>query len=558
MLHSLVIKNLALLDSVELEFSGGFQAVTGETGAGKSILLGALTLLSGARADKGIIRAGESECTVEAVLQAPQDSPLHHFLAEKDIPPCEEDCLILKRSIFAQKPGRQSINGSQVTVSQLQALSEFWIDFHGPEEPHKLFHENVQLDFLDTYAGISKELDQYQETFTLWKKQQAELHALQTSEKLSPAQQEFIEKQIEKISSLDLSEEYIDELERDFARLSSAQDIANWSGGIATLLSEDHDSILDRLQKCIALSNRIQNADTSNTSLLARLESLQLEITDLSAEYAHLQQSMDFSDEDMARIQQDMNTWQSLARSYGKDVTLILQKKEDLENQLAMQGNIEGLVFQKEQQIAKSQKILFQLAQELHSARAKAAKQLEKECLALLGQLGFKKAQFAVQLTVSEKLLPTGNTIGSFLFSSNPGSPLQALAKVASSGEMARVMLALKSILAQADKTPVLVFDEIDANVGGEIGKVVGEKLSELAQGRQVFCITHLPQVAGLTQHHWCVSKEQNDHSTSVRIQKLEQPDARIEELARMLGDRHSSSARQHAQELLNTHKLSS
>lgn len=554
MLQSLVIKNLALLDAVELDFTAGFQAVTGETGAGKSVLLGALTLLSGSRADKGIIRSGQDQCVVEATLLLPEDSPIYQCLEEFDLPPCEDGCLLIKRSIYKNKPGRQQINGSQVTVHQLQQLGEFWIDFHGPQEPHKLFHEEIQLQFLDSYAGLEKDLSEYANRYNHWRSLQKELKTLQQSEKLSTAEYEFVQEQIEKISSLTLDQEYIESLERDASRLSQAQDLSRWSESIMDLLTDGDQSVLDKLQKSTLLADKIQLADSAGIPLRARLESLQLEVNDLSAEYADLQQSMDFSDEDVARIQEEMNIWQSLSRTYGTDIEIIQAKKEELQTKLAMQGDIEGLIFQKEQQIEKAAAQVFSQAQTLFNARAKAGKKLEKIVISLLAELGFKKARFSVHLTAIEKMLSTGNTECSFLFSSNPGSELQPLAKVASSGEMARMMLALKSILAQADHTPVLVFDEIDANVGGEIGKVVGKKLVELAKGRQVFCITHLPQVAGLTEMHWKVEKHQNDHSTSIEIHRLEDPEQRVEELARMLGDRHSVSAQEHARELLTSH----
>jgi DNA repair protein RecN (Recombination protein N) len=551
MLQYIRIKNLALLDEVRLEFDSGFTAVTGETGAGKSVLLGALGLLSGARTDKALIRQGEDLLEVEAALYFEDAAAIDALLEATGLPLCEEGVLLLQRSIHRKKMPRVQINGNMATLAQLQALGESWIDFHGPGEPQKLFQERRQLAMLDTYAGNGPALERYSLQFRDWLRILREIEDLEKSERLDPDEVDFIRQQIKKIDAVGVSEESIDELERDYARMSSAQELVGLAEACSTGLVGD-ESVNDSLAAVIARMEELVDLDADSQVLLDRARSLQIELQDLGEEVGRLAGDFDYDAEAVEATAERMNLWQEIRRKHGGSVAGVLEKRAGLEQKIAVQGDLAGAVRTKQKAADELEANLRQAAAKLTEARKKAAAVLAGKAAQLLQALGFKKARLEIEMVPEDGLKEHGDTHCRFLFAPNAGQGLQPLNKIASSGETARVMLALKTVLAESDATPLLVFDEVDANVGGEVGRAVGAELSRLAQEHQVLCVTHLPQVASLAENHFVVQKVQDEDSTSVSITALDgSRQARLEELARMLGDRKSASARAHAEELL-------
>ena len=551
MLQHIRIKNLALLDEVRLEFAAGFTAVTGETGAGKSVLLGALGLLSGSRTDKGMIRQGQERLEVEAALYFADPSAMNALLEAAGLPQCEEGVLLLQRSMHRSKMPRIQINGSMATLAQLQTLGESWIDFHGPGEPQKLFQEKRQLEMLDTFAGNAQALANYSADYRSWRAALREIDELKKSERLDADEAEFIRKQIKKIDTVDISEESIEELDRDYARMSSAQELVGLAGECsAGLIGEQ--SVNDSLGTVIARLEALVDLDPDSRELLERANSLQIELQDLGEEVGRLATDFDFDPEAVETATERMNLWQEIRRKYGGSVEAVLAKRAALVQKIAVQGDLEGILKKKQQAADELEKKLQQSAAQITAVRKKAASKLANKSAKLLQALGFKKARLAIEVVSGSTLQEHGDSHCRFLFAPNAGLELQPLNKIASSGETARVMLALKTVLAESDATPLLVFDEVDANVGGEVGRAVGIELSRLAEKHQVLCVTHLPQVASLAQNHLVVEKMQDDDSTEVRIAPLDgSRNARLEELARMLGDRQSASALAHAEELL-------
>ncbi|MEC8209367.1 MAG: DNA repair protein RecN, partial [Verrucomicrobiota bacterium] len=545
------IKNLALLEEVTLEFESGFTAVTGETGAGKSVLLGALGLLSGARTDKGVIRQGQDLLEVEAALYFADALPIDKLLEAAGLPTCEDGLLLLKRTIHQRKIPRIQINGSLATLSQLQALGESWIDFHGPGEPQKLFQEKRQLEMLDTYAGNVKALAAFALSFEEWRKALREIETLETGERLDSDELDFVRKQIKKIDAVDVSEDTIEELERDYNRISSAQELVS----LASACSEGmigEQSVNDLLGGVLLRLEEMVKLDEGSQTLLERAQSLQIELQDLGQELGHLVNDYDFDPEAIEAVTEHMNLWQELRRKYGGSVEAVLSKREELAQKIEIQGDLEGVLAKKRKASVDLEAELKKQAQKLTASRRKSAKLLSQKAADLLQALGFKKARLEIELIADAKLHNYGDSHCQFLFAPNAGQKLQPLNKIASSGETARVMLALKTVLAEADATPLLVFDEVDANVGGEVGRAVGAELVRLAKKHQVLCVTHLPQVASLAHNHYVVTKSQDKDSTAVDIASLgDSRSDRLEELARMLGDRKSASARAHAEELL-------
>jgi DNA repair protein RecN (Recombination protein N) len=551
MLQSLRIRNLALLDAVELDFEAGFTAVTGETGAGKSILLAALSLLAGSRADKTIIRQGADACEVEAALFFADTRRLDMVLANLNLPPCDDGVLILKRSLPREKAPKISVNGSLATLSALQELGGHWIDFHGPGEPRRLLKDGCQRDLLDLFAHNGGVLEKYQALYGAWRDLAAERDRLQGAEKLSPDQIDFLKAQLAKIDTLELTDEAVATLERDFARQQGAQDIVRLASGLSGGLSGE-EGLLGRLAALLREARQLEQLDAASKPLADRLQSASLELADLDAEFSSLATSLNFDPEQAEALQVKMNTWLELKRKHGAKPAAVLAARDEMRRRLELQGDVEGSLRKLEKQIADAEKAARKAAADLRLAREKAALQLAKAAAKVIAQLGFKKADFRVHVTALPELGPYGDTGVEFLFSPNVGEPPLPLSRIASSGELARVMLALKAVLAEIDDVPLLVFDEVDANVGGEIGSIVGERMADIAERHQVLCVTHLPQVAAQARNHFVVAKDQSGDRAAVSIESIHgNYQERIGELARMLGDRSAKSARAHAEELL-------
>ena len=552
MLQYLKIENLALLKSLTLEFDQGFSVVTGETGAGKSVLLGAFNLLSGARSNKEMIRQGSDRLSVEASLFFPESDGIDAVLEELDLPVCDEGCLILFRSLDASKMSKIRINGSLATLSQLKTLGEYWIDFHGPGEPQKLFKEQCQLELLDAFSQNDTLLENYGFIFKEWRSECKAIENLKSSEQLDDDALRFLSNEINKMEHLDLSETAISELESNFTKISQSQELQSMLQTCEDIVSGE-SGLMDRLNALNHQMSNLSSIDSNMEELSERAKSLQIEADDLSQEIHSLSGGFDFDPEMIESTISQMNTWQELKRKYGGSLESLLEEKASLENKIAMQSDIEGSIQKLELKCTKLEEQLAKDSERLYKNRCKGAKALAKQATELLLQLGFKKAQLDIVLTESDHFTDSGKHTCSFLFSPNVGQDLLPLNKIASSGETARVMLALKTILADVDKTPVLVFDEVDANVGGEVGRTVGNEMARIADSHQVFCVTHLPQVASLGAQHFIVEKLQDDSETQVSITPIhDEQEQRLGEIARMLGDRNSQSALDHAKELLS------
>ena len=551
MLQSLRIRNLALLEEVNLDFEEGFTAVTGETGAGKSILLGALSLLAGARADKTIIRQGAAATEVEAALFFSDSRKLDAALATLDLPPCDDGVLILKRSLPRDKAPKISVNGGLATLTALQDLGEHWIDFHGPGEPRRLLKEGCQRELLDLFAKNEAALEKYGAGYRAWRGLVEERTRLMGAEKLSVDQIEFLQNQLTKIDALELTDEAIAELERDFTRQQSAQEIVGLAQGLSNGLSGE-DGLLGRLAALLREARQLEGLDAASQPLADRLQSSSVELADLDAEFSSLAQSLNFDAERAEELETKMTAWLDLKRKYGAKVEAVITARDEMRRKLETQSDVAGSLAKLEKQIADAEKTARKLAAELRATREKAARDLARASARVITQLGFKKADFQVKLVPLAELGAHGDCNVEFLFSPNVGEPVLPLHRIASSGELARVMLALKTVLAAIDEVPLLVFDEVDANVGGEIGRIVGEKMADIAEKHQVLCVTHLPQVAAQARNHFVVTKDQSGDRATVSIEPIHASrKERVSELARMLGDRSAKSALAHAEELL-------
>jgi DNA repair protein RecN (Recombination protein N) len=562
-LQTLQIRNLALLEEVELEFGDGFTAVTGETGAGKSILLGGLSLLAGERADKSIVRQGAAACEVAAAIHFPQPKAIDARLEELGLPACEDGVLVLRRTVPVDKPQKVSVNGSLATLAALQRLGERWIDFHGPSEPRRLLKEGCQLELLDLFARDGDALEAYRREYHAWRAATAEKERLEQETALAPDQLEYLRQQVSQLEALDLSNEAIDVLERDFGRSSRAQELIELAAGIAGGLTGE-EGLQGRLAAVLREARRFAEIDPASAGLAERLSAAAVELNDVAAEFGSIGQDLAIDGEAAELLASRMNLWLEIKRKHGPDAERARAAKEALERRLEVQKDFAGALAAVEGRIADTEKRARSTALALRSRREKAAKDLARAAAKEIAQLGFAKAEFEVRVRANGKteaagrrfhgsdLGPVGDCTAEFLFSPNVGEEARSLSRIASSGELARVMLALKTVLAELDGVPVLVFDEVDANVGGEIGRVVGQKMASIGRSHQVLCVTHLPQVAALAANHLVVEKDQSKSRAVVSIRPIhELRPERVRELARMLGDRAAKSALAHAEELL-------
>jgi len=545
------------MTETSLDLEAGFTVVTGETGAGKSILLGALSMLAGNRVDKTVIRQGESACEVEAALVFPSSDKINTFLEDNGLPPCEENVLLLRRSISRTKMGKVFINGKLCTLSLLSKLGTFWIDFHGPGEPQKLFDWQNQLELLDSYAGSVMEVAVYQELFSEWKSLLRQKEEIQNQSQLSEDELAYYQSQMEQIDAVDIiSEAAIEALESDYNVASQTADLAQHLLQVEEGLSGD-DGVISKLGRLVLTSRQISEIDKRTAELTVRLNQAVVELDDINSEFFQIRRKTDFDEVEIAAFQRRMEKWLDVKRKFGPSVKQVIENRERLSLRIEMQADIEGTLGKLDNLIKRKEAELLEAGTNLRAKREKAATNLAKETASLLDSLGFKKARFDVIVYAENAFREHGNSRCEYVFSANPGQEPLPLNKIASSGEIARVMLGLKTILAKLDDTPVLVFDEVDANVGGEIGTVVGDRLAALSDEHQVFCVTHLPQVAAKGKQHFLVDKIQTDDDTKVSIEPIHENEAaRLDELARMLGSRRSKVAQTHARELLGLPSL--
>jgi DNA repair protein RecN (Recombination protein N) len=551
MLQSLRIRNLALLEAIQLDFEAGFTAVTGETGAGKSILLGALSLLAGERADKTIIRQGAEACEVEASLYFSSPEGIDAVLAELGLPASEEGVVILKRSLHRDKPPKVSVNGGLATLAALQRLGTHWVDFHGPGEPRRLLREACQLELLDLYGRAGGALALYREKYDAWRGLCAERERLAAEARLPPDQVEFLRRQLAQMDALELTTEAIDALEREFQRMSRSQELTALADALASGLTGD-DGLQGRVGALLREARRLAALDPGSAPLAVRLEAAAVELNDLGAEFTQLGLQLQFDPEPAGELAGRMDSWLEIKRRHGGALTAVIAARDSLRLRLEAQGDLTGSLERLDRDIDAAEGAARREAAKLGRLREKAAKELAEVAARDIGRLGFQQAEFHVRIVALSELGPAGDCACEFLFSPNVGEAPLPLSRIASSGELARVMLALKAVLADLDNVPLLVFDEVDANVGGEIGSVVGERMAAIARNHQVLCVTHLPQVAAHALCHLVVSKDQSKERAVVAIVPIQASRrARVGELARMLGDRNAKSAIAHAEELL-------
>jgi len=550
MLQSLQIKNLALAESVRIDFSPGLNVVTGETGAGKSIIIGALSLLLGERADKGVIREGAEQCSIEAVFNS-GPAEIDRLLQESGLPPCGEGTLILRRILSAGGAGRQFVNDSPATLQVLKLIGDLLVDMHGPHDHQSLLKPDFQLNLLDAFARDEKIIAAYQAIFEERRELLERKETLQTNNGNAPHEMDMLAFQIKELEEARLDENEENEIVNEHKTLANAERIIQLASEIQNALNEADNSAFDRLAAAQQAAGELARLLPAAGEWQQETKDIAARIQELTRVIASFAQQIEADSARLQSLDDRIALYQKLKNKYGgsaADLKKILGKFKD--RMADLQNSAERLA-QIDAQLKETHARLEKTGQELSKKRKETADKLAKAVLRHLKDLAFSHASFSVQFTGVEPQRSGLDRI-EFVFSPNKGESEKSLRQIASSGEMSRVMLALKTILAGQDKIPLLIFDEIDENVGGQTAQVVGRKLAELAGYHQVICITHLPQVAVHGRVHFAVRKKIAGARTISNVFPLG-AEERIEEIARMLGGKDLTSVTmKHAREMLN------
>lgn len=549
MLSFLKIKNLALVDDLTWELAPGLVGVTGETGAGKSIIVGALKLVLGERADRSLIRTGEDACTVEASFQLKDVRAVDAVLEEAGLEKCENKELLIKRVVSASGANKQFVNCSPVTINVLKGIGEFLVDLHGPHDHQSLNSRERQIEMLDKYAGIEEQVAKFSDAWRQWRSAVAELDELENSERASQQQIDMLRHQIKEITATSPKPGEDEEIESRHRIAANGARLAELCGGVTERLGEGSQSVMQALREVGKMVHELEKIDPASTKLFEEFESAQIALREIESSVRDYAEELELDPQEFARLEDRMAALQMLKRKYAPTIAGVLAYQAECEAKLAkMEGR--GEEIERLKKLASERKAdMDKVGKAISKKRADAAPKLAKEVASHLVDLGFKRSVFEAQLAPLGEAQRYGFEEVDFLFAPNPGEPLKPLRLTASSGEMSRVLLAVKSALARQDAVPLLVFDEIDANVGGNIAEAVGRKMSELGKTHQVIAITHLPQVASLAKSHFVVTKEIEGKRTRSTIHGVTGDD-RLDELARMLGG-SAQSARKHAESLM-------
>jgi DNA repair protein RecN (Recombination protein N) len=547
-LNLLRIKNLALVEELEWQIAPGFTAITGETGAGKSIIIGALQLLLGERADKSLIRTGADTCTAEAVFTGKELQKLNPQLIEAGIEPCTDD-LIIKRSLSAAGSNRQFINGSPTTLSILKNIGDALVDLHGPHDHQSLLSPDRQLDLLDSFARADEQLDEYQKHFRELQTLTAEHAALNTAETAREQELDLLRHQITEIDSANLVADEEEEIEKRYKLSSNSKRLVELASAAANKLSEADESVLSQLAETQRLLRELEKIDMSAEQLASEHAAAVVQLSEIARSLSDYAEKLDLDPEQLAALEQRVSLFETLKRKYGGSIAEVIEFGRRAAERMQ---KIEGRDAELERLTKEIDKVRVQMnraGDALRKLRAKAAPKLSDTIRKNLRDLGFKQSEFDAKLSPLDEPRASGFDSVELLFSPNPGEPLKPLRTIASSGEISRLMLAVKSALAAHDAIPLLVFDEIDTNVGGEIAHAVGAKMRTLGDEHQLICITHLAPVAASASSHFVVTKDVVRGRTFSNLREVSGK-ARREEIARMLGGK-SESALQLAASLL-------
>ncbi len=550
MLTSLSIKNFALIDQLEMNFSNQFSIITGETGAGKSILLGALGLVLGKRADLTSLKDKEQKCVIEAQFQI-NTYNLKPFFATHDLD--YEDTTIIRREILPSGKSRAFVNDSPVNLAELQDLSEFLLDIHSQHQTQELSNEAYQIEILDAIANHQNLILEYQQNLSHYKSAKSELKKVLAAKETLSKEQDYNSFLLEELLAANLKAGEQTELEAIFEKLNNVEFIKEALDKSLALANEEQIGITQNLKEVKLSLQKIAGLSPEFKTLSERVSSTLIEFEDIAIELLQQADKLVNDPEKLDFVNQKLQTIYSLQKKHQvASIEELLVIQNDLDHKLVVGNELENQIQKLENQLAESILILDTMASEISENRIKSVPVLVHQITEILLPLGMPNVRFQIDIKPTQTYLQSGKDEIQLLFSANKGTDFGLLKKVASGGEMSRIMLAVKAILANYSKLPTIIFDEIDTGVSGEIAHKMGDIMKEMSHKMQVFAITHLPQIAAKGNQHYKVSKSTQGENTISELKLLSQEE-RIREIAEMLSGKDiSDSALNHAKSLLN------
>jgi DNA repair protein RecN len=549
MLIKLFVQNYALIKELDVELENGLTIITGETGAGKSILLGALSLILGTRADSSVLLDKNQKCIVEGTFRI-EEYELNEFFSSNELD--YATVTTLRREINPAGKSRAFINDTPVTVNLLKELGDRLIDIHSQHQTLMLNDNSFQLNLIDSFSGTAKLKNEYRETYSNYRKLKKEYTAIKEKADKNRADLEYYQFQYNQLDDAKLNLGEQAELEAEQELLGHAEEIKLALSTSSNLFLTEGISILSMLREVKTNLGRIRTFLPESESLLSRTESTLIELDDLAAEIEKLAVSIEADPQRLAQVNNRLDIVYSLIQKHRvNDLNELITKKDEIMDLISSIVSSDERLMELEKLLEKERNSLKSISEEISEKRKSVLPDIEMRIIGLLKQLGIPNAKFRISITHLQEFTPTGIDQADFLFSANKQIAPENLAKIASGGELSRVMLSLKSLLTRNNNLPTIIFDEIDAGVSGEVADKVGQILSGMGKYMQVINITHLPQVASRGTRHYHVYKDDTDNSTFTRV-KLLSPEERILEVARLLsGSEITETAMKNARELL-------
>ncbi|KAB8153679.1 DNA repair protein RecN [Kordia sp. TARA_039_SRF] len=549
MLTKLSIKNFALIDALQVDFDKGLTIITGETGAGKSILLGGLALILGKRADLSSLKDKERKCVIEAEFSV-KKYKLTKFFKENDLD--YDDDTIIRREILPSGKSRAFVNDVPVRLHVLNALGDQLIDIHSQHQTLQLTDNQFQFQVIDILANVSEEVQSYQSILKSYHSTQKDLKKIQEEKIALEKEHDYNMFLLKELEEAKLEGLVLEDLETRYERLNNAEDIKTNLSGAEQILSDEQVGVLNLLSELQSASGKLAGIAPEFKNLAERIKSSYIELDDIYNEIINLQEAVTFDPELFAEVSEKLQKIFDLQKKHNvSTIEELLSIQHELSEKALVSENIDALIQTKEKELQAQQKQLQQLAKTIHDKRAAGIPTLVQQLESMLATLGMPNAQFDIKVQLSKEFYSNGMDDLQFLFSANKGGNFNELKKAASGGELSRVMLCIKAILSKYMQLPTIMFDEIDTGVSGEVANKMANIMQQMSKSMQVFSITHLPQIAAKGKQHFKVYKQDINEVTSTQLKELNQEE-RIQEIAQMLsGATISDSALANAKELL-------
>lgn len=552
MLQELSVKNFAIISSLQLEFQMGMTVLTGETGAGKSIIIDAMGLLTGGRGSSDYIRQGANKCTLEGLFSMPKSQELKKLLEELGIE-TEEDSLVIQRDISASGKNVCRVNGRIVNITNLKRIGEYLVDIHGQNEHQELMQSERHIDMLDEFGGkkLLTVKEKYTRAYQEYRALEAKVRKRQKNEKEFAQRMDMLHFQSDEIASAQLVAGEEEQLLEERNKLNNFQKIADALTISYAALNGEDDSSLDKIGTSMNELASIESLDSEYKTLSDTVQNAYYLLQEASGDLSRLIDGLELDEGRLNEVENRLELIRQMKRKYGDSIETILSYYEEITKELAEADFLEGGTGDLEALLAEKQQAAHQQALTLRKERKRLAKELEQQILTELKELYLERTEFEVRFTELEHLQENGLDGVEFFITTNPGEPLKPLVRVASGGELSRVMLAMKTIFSQTQGITSIVFDEVDTGVSGRVAQAIADKIYQISENSQVLCITHLPQVAAVADEHYFIEKEIVAGRTETSVRILSEKE-RVNEIARMLaGSEITKLTIEHAQELL-------